>query len=175
MNRRTLLAGLGSLGALGAGGMLVFGGQGASSERQLEPVTIDPLDVPASPDEPFQVPFEGSVTVIDLFATWCKPCIEHMGTLRAVRSASDESVRFVSVTNEAVGGDLTRADIRDWWGEHGGEWPVGFDDDGTLTRTTGSKGLPHTVIVDENGVIRWAKTGTVPPAEISTRIEALLG
>lgn len=173
MNRRSVLAGLGSLGVLGAGGMVVFGDQGGPADRDLGPVTIDPIAVPSSPSEPFEVPFEGSVTVIDSFATWCRPCIEHMETLREVRAEIDGSVRIVSVTNEAVGGDLTRADLRAWWKRHGGDWPVGLDDEGKLTRRTGSQGLPHTTIVDPEGVIRWGKTGTVPAAEIVRQIQEM--
>lgn len=171
MKRRSILAGLGSLGLLGAGALSVFGDQETSADQRLEPVTIDPLGVPSSPEEPFAVPFKGSVTVIDLFATWCPPCIEHMETLESVRGTVDDSVRFVSVTNEAVGGDLTRADVREWWATHGGDWVVGFDDAGTLTRRTGSQGLPHTVIVDRDGVIRWAKTGAVSGEAIEAAIQ----
>lgn len=173
MKRRNLVAGLGSVAALAAGGYVATGGLGPASGNTLEPVTIEPLAVPSSPEEPFSVPFEGQVTVIDLFATWCKPCIEHMDTLQATKAAVADSVRFVSVTNQKLGGDLTEADIQDWWEEHGGGWPAGFDQEGNLTRRTDSRGVPHTVVVDESGHIAWARTGTVGNDEIVAAIESV--
>lgn len=174
MQRRQVIAGLGSLAALGAGGAIVLQGQGETSGHRLESVTVDPLDVPNSPDEPFVVPFDGTVTYIDLFATWCDPCIDHMETLRAVQDDFGDSVRFVSVTNEAIGGELTRGDVRDWWAEYGGPWAVGLDDEGKLTRNTGSKGLPHNAIVDAEGRLTWTKTGTPDVQTVTTQIERVL-
>lgn len=171
MNRRRMLAGTASLAALGAGGILVSGRLEEPSRAQLDAIEIDPLDVPSSPEQPFRVPFEGTITVIDLFATWCDPCIEHMETLRAVHDDIQVDARFVSVTNEAIGGELTRADIRAWWAEHGGNWPSGFDNDGKLTRETDSRGLPHTAVVDERGEMVWSKSGTVGMETLQSKIQ----
>lgn len=171
MHRRQVIAGIGSLAALGAGGAIVLQGQGQTSGDRLESVTVDPLQVPSSPDEPFAVPFTDTVTYIDLFATWCTPCIDHMETLRTVHSEFGDSVRFVSVTNQAIGGELTRADVRDWWAEYGGSWAAGFDDEGSLTRATGSKGMPHNAIVDADGRLAWTKTGTPDAETVKAQIE----
>ena len=162
MNRRSVIAGVGSLAVVGLGGWFATSGQTAGSGNRLEPVTIETLEVAGSPGEPVTVPFAGSVTVIDLFGTWCTPCIEHMATLEEARAQLGDGVTFVSVTNEAVGGDLTRDDIEEWWRKHGGSWTVGLDDEGKLTRRTGSNGLPHTAVVDPSGQIAWTKTGTTP-------------
>lgn len=171
MDRRTLLAGIGSLGVLGSGGWLVFGDRGRIGGDYLEPVAIRPLDGPSSQSEPFRVPFADAVTVIDIFATWCTPCLEHVETLETVRSSVGDGIRFVSVTNQATGQDLTRADIQEWWAEHGGDWAAGFDDEGALTRRTRTNGLPHTAVVDPAGRLTWARSGTPDPEPIVAAIE----
>lgn len=159
MNRRELLAGVGSLAALGVGGYLVFGREGRASGDRIEPVTIDTLDVAGSPGTALSVPFEDGVTVIDLFATTCAACPAHIETLEKVRDRVGEEVQFVSVTNERLGDDQPRSYFVDWWQRHGGAWPVGFDDHGRLTKALGLPSYPFTAVVSAELMVTWSKSG----------------
>ena len=159
MNRRELLAGAGSLATLGVGGYFVFGREGRASGDRIDTVSIDTLDVSGSPGTSLTVPFDEGVTVIDLFATTCTACPAHIETLEAVRGRVGDEVRFVSVTNERVGDAQPRSYFVEWWQRHGGAWPVGFDDEGTLTKALGLPSYPFTAVVNAERLVTWSKAG----------------
>jgi thiol-disulfide isomerase/thioredoxin len=167
MRRRELLAGIGGAAVVGVSGYLALssedGGPTGGDRRRLESVDVETFETTHTPGETVSVPVDGSVTVIDLFATWCQPCKPALEELQAVHENSTD-VQFVSVTNEVLGGDLSRADVIAWWEEFGGPWPVGHDPDGTLLARLGTSALPYTAVADPDGRIVWAEKG-VPDAQ----------
>ena len=171
MNRRELLAGAGSLATLGVGGYLVFGREGQATGDRIESVPIDTLEVAGSPGTALTVPFEDSVTVIDLFATTCTACPAHIETLETVRERVDDEVRFVSVTNQRVGEAQPRSSFVEWWERHGGPWPVGFDDEGRLTKALGLPSYPFTAVVDPGRIVRWSTSGQPSEDTIVSEVE----
>lgn len=102
------------------------------------------------------------VTVVDVFATDCAPCTTEMQRLIAARSKLPDSVRFVSVTNQVLGGSFTAADLRKWWSSHNGDWTVGIDDNGTVDRELGVSALPTVAVVDSGGHVAWKHQGVAP-------------
>lgn len=142
-----------------------------SDGRQIEPVDVETFETSNSPDGELTVPVEGSVTVIDLFATWCQPCKPALEALRTVQRDHPD-VRFVSVTNEVLSSDLSRADVLAWWDEFGGPWAVGHDPDGTLLARLGTSALPFSAVADPEGRIVWADKGVPDPEQVSDAITA---
>lgn len=176
MRRRELLAGIGGAAVVGGGGYVALspGDSGAITSgdgRQIDPVEVETFETSNSPDQALSVPVGGSVTVIDLFATWCQPCKPALEALRTVHENSTD-VQFVSVTNEALGGDLSRADVLAWWEEFGGPWAVGHDPDGTLLARLGTSALPFTAVADPDGRIVWADKGVPEPERVTEAITA---
>jgi thiol-disulfide isomerase/thioredoxin len=131
---------------------------------------IDLIDTQYSTDSMQAVPGNGSVTVIDMFATWCVGCEEQFRNLAAVHERVPGSVEFVSVSNEALGGSLSRADIREYWKHHAGEWSVGLDNNGALTRRLGVNGLPFTVVTNPDRHVVLAARGTTDPSVVEAAI-----
>lgn len=174
MKRREVLAGVGSLAALGAGAYAVFGRPGQATGDRIEPVTIDTLDVAGSPGTELGVPFEGTVTVVDLFATTCAACPDHIDTLAAAREQLDGDVRFVSVTNQIVDDRQPRSYFRDWWRSHGADWPVGFDDEGALTTAFDVPARPFTGIVAPDLTIAWAEAGQTDVETVVNQVQTVL-
>lgn len=142
-----------------------------SDGRQIEPVDVETFETSNSPDGELTVPVEGSVTVIDLFATWCQPCKPALEALRTVQRDHPD-VRFVSVTNEVLSSDLSRADVLAWWDAFGGPWAVGHDPDGTLLARLGTSALPFSAVADPEGRIVWADKGVPDPEQVSDAITA---
>jgi thiol-disulfide isomerase/thioredoxin len=177
MRRRDFVAGLGGVVALGAAGWYAVAGNGAGNvaagddETGVEPVTVETLDAPHSDAGTMTVPVPGSVTVVDVFATWCAGCDDQLRSLARAREQVDGSVRFVSVTNEAIGGGLTRDDIREFWREHAGRWPVGLDDEGKLTTRLEARNLPHTAVTDPSGRVVYAEQGVTSPDAVVSAIQ----
>lgn len=152
MRRRQVLAALAGVGLTG-GSLWVAGnglpGQDPAAGEGL-PIRIETIDAPGSTAGQTLVPAPNTVTVVDLFATWCAPCKAQMQELNAVRGEY-ENVAFVSVTNENVGESLTRAEVADWWTRHDGSWTVGLDPGSELLAAFGAGGIPYTAITDEAG------------------------
>lgn len=176
MRRRELLAGLGGAAVVGAGGYLSLsladsGSIASGDPEPIEPVDVEPFETPHTPGETLTVPIDGSVTVIDLFATWCQPCKPALKALREVHRDTDD-VRFVSVTNEVLSSDLSRADVIAWWKQYGGPWPVAHDPEGALLARLGTSTLPFSAVADPEGRIVATETGIPDPAGLNEAIVA---
>ncbi|WEL21665.1 TlpA disulfide reductase family protein [Halorhabdus sp. BNX81] len=166
MRRRDLLAGVGGAAVVGAGGYLAV----STDDGRIDPVAVDTFETPNSAASELRVPVEGQVTVVDLFATWCQPCKPALDALRTVQAETTD-IAFVSVTNEVLGGELSRDDVLAWWDAYGGAWPVGHDPEGSLLASLGASTLPYTAVVDPNGRVVWAETGVPDPERVSQAID----
>lgn len=164
--RRRLVAALGGAGLLGGGAWVASGG--LSDDRGVA-VEVETLDARGSSAGRRRVPVDGAVTVIDLFATWCGPCVEQMAELRTAREAVGDAA-FVSVTNERFGGGFDRAALREWWRDHGGAWTLGHDPESALSRELGAGGLPFLAVADADGRVVWRHRGVADAGEIRRRV-----
>ncbi|WP_394326269.1 TlpA family protein disulfide reductase, partial [Haloferax profundi] len=102
MNRRDVLGVLAGAGLTGLAGCLGGGTGGGSSESTTDesgtessttasdtgdlPLTVDTIDAQGSTAGEMQIPVDGTPTVLDLFATWCAPCVAQMESLRALHT-----------------------------------------------------------------------------------------
>lgn len=172
MNRRRFLVAAGGVGlTAGSAYVATEGLPGTDAEAAL-PRRVETLDAPGSTAGEAVVPRPDAVTVVDLFATWCAPCDDQLAILDSVRGEYPE-VSFVSVTNERLGDTLTRADLVDWWGDHGGAWTLGVDPGSDLLAAFGANGLPYVAIADADGAIAYGRSGLVGATELRERLDAL--
>jgi thiol-disulfide isomerase/thioredoxin len=175
MNRRRLLTAIGGLGLTGASA-LALGGDlpGAGTDDAGLPIRVETMAARGSSAGETRVPVADTPTVIDLFATWCAPCKAQMDGLSTLHSEYDDRVAFVSVTNERVGGTLSRDDIRAWWGRHDGDWTLGLDPASDLMAALGASGLPFLAVANEAGEIRWTHAGVASTDTLRDEIDAAL-
>jgi thiol-disulfide isomerase/thioredoxin len=173
VTRRQLLFGLGGITLTGGGAWVATQGLSIGAETGL-PMQIKTMAAPGSTKGSIRVPVTDTVTVIDLFATWCTPCKAQMDALTAVHEAyhDTDTVAFVSVTNERIGGTLSRADLRAWWRQNDGHWTVGLDPDSSLMAALGASGLPYIAIAAPDGTITWRHSGVTTTATLRANIEA---
>lgn len=172
MNRRQVLTGLAGLGLTG-GSAWALRNDFSSGSSGL-PVRVETIDAQGSESGGVRVPVAESPTLVDLFATWCAPCEKQMAALGAVHGGYADRVRFVSVTNERVGGTLSRDDLRAWWREHDGAWTVGLDPESDLMSALGADGLPYLALVDATGEIRWTHGGVSSASTLRDHLDAVL-
>lgn len=94
--------------------------------------------------------FSGVVTVVNLWATWCPPCIKEMPALDRLRTAlaDDPRVDVVTVNTERRGGSKARAFLEENQLRALEPWS---DSRNALPRAIGVLGLPTTVILDPQG------------------------
>ncbi|MDJ1432878.1 TlpA disulfide reductase family protein [Halostagnicola sp. A-GB9-2] len=156
MNRRDVLAGLGSVGVLGTSAVVYSRFQ---ADGDVDPVTVETLEAPGSEAGETTVPEAGRVTFLEVFATWCSTCRGMMSTLQEVHERTDD-VHFLSVSNEPLGATVDRTDVVEWWRAHDGSWTVGVDADLVLTSELDVRAVPATFVFDEQNRIVNADTGT---------------
>ena len=165
MRRRTLLAGVASVGALGGAGLVASGntpdglGFGDSSEP-VEPTTLPTVEAPGSRDGEVTLPADGRATFVDFFGTWCPPCAEQMPALVEAHDRLGDEVQFVSVTTEDVGDAVSEETVADWWREHDGDCLVAADVSAELFTRLRVNGFPSACAIDATGRVRWATSGT---------------
>jgi thiol-disulfide isomerase/thioredoxin len=173
VNRRRALAAFAGLGLTGGSVWVARNGLGGATGREdALPLEVETLDATGSEAGTALVPTPGTVTVVDLFATWCGPCDEQLAHLREVRPEYG-AVSFVSVTNERPGETLTRADIAAWWDRNGGAWTVGLDPGSDLLAAFGASGLPFIAITDADGTVVYEHSGVSDAATLRDRLDAV--
>ena len=114
----------------------------------------------------------GKVVELDFWATWCKPCLAALpGMIKTTSKLADRGAVFWTVNQR----EKTSA-IRALLEKNGWSIRVALDLDGKASAAFGVRGIPHTVIIDRNGVVRHVHTGYMPGIEtvIGKEIEALL-
>ncbi len=121
--------------------------------------------------------FRGSVVVLNLWATWCPPCLAEMPVLNTL--ARDFEARGVVVLG--VAGDDDPEAVRRFVAEQKVDFDVLLDPGGAVGTQYGITGYPETFLVDREGRVRekyigpLPATGEAPAGEISARLEALIG
>lgn len=117
--------------------------------------------------------FDGKVMLVNFWATWCKPCIEEMPML--TRLQHNYAGRGVQVVGIALD-DPHKA--REFASELAINYPllVGTTDTVLAGRRYGNRSgmLPYSVLVDGDGIVRWAYLGALDKEELEAQIKALL-
>ncbi|MCI0437136.1 MAG: TlpA family protein disulfide reductase [Gemmatimonadetes bacterium] len=99
----------------------------------------------------------GRVVLLNVWATWCKPCVREMPALQRLHEALDDeglSVVAVSVDNAALMLGDTQGDVRAFIDQHGITFTVLLDPGSRIESTFRVTGLPMTFVIDREGVLR---------------------
>jgi cytochrome c biogenesis protein CcmG/thiol:disulfide interchange protein DsbE len=109
----------------------------------------------------------GQVVLLEFWATWCKPCQEMFPKLQQLHEEKAASgLEVVAVTRhylayrgtlEAMNEELEL--MRTTVAQHGVKFHVGVAEDERLQAIYGANGLPTAVLIDREGVVRYAGPG----------------
>ena len=126
--------------------------------------------IPAMPDQPgartadFR---DGKPRLLNIFASWCVPCVQEIPVLLQLKA---QGVEIVGVAVHDTSPDLAR-----FLGENGNPYArVGLDQAGRAQMAFGSAGVPETFVVDGRGKILHQYVGPVAPEDVPKLI-AMLG
>ncbi|MBN8927618.1 MAG: hypothetical protein BGO51_12680 [Rhodospirillales bacterium 69-11] len=148
-------------GVLAAGGTLAAGlaarkqAQAASGLKGL--VMLDPPE--PVPDVPFLdaagkehrlSEFRGRGMVVNMWATWCAPCVAEMPSLAALsKTLAPDDIAVLPLSSDRGGAPVVKA----WFDEREiGGLPVLLDPKGALARAWKARGIPTTVVVNREGM-----------------------
>lgn len=114
----------------------------------------------------------GKVVLLNVWATWCPPCVEEMPTLETL-SARMKGRDFVLL---AVSQDERPKVVKPWIEERGFTFPVLLDPRGQVGHEYGVTGYPETFVIDRRGRIVHHHVGfrDWAEAEIVAALETLL-
>ena len=122
-------------------------------------------------DEPFDLARrKGSWVVVNFFNSTCVPCIaEHADLLAFVvqQATFADGAEFYSIVQPPNDDD----DIRAFFTERGGDWPVIRDDDGLINVAFGVAKVPETFIIDPSGVVRVRWAGQIDAVTLSQLVQ----
>jgi cytochrome c biogenesis protein CcmG/thiol:disulfide interchange protein DsbE len=113
--------------------------------------------------------FDGEVSLVNVFASWCAPCrVEHP---QLMRLAETEGLQVVGLNyKDGV------ADARRFLEELGNPYDaIGMDADGRRSIEWGVYGVPETFIVDADGVIRFKHVGPLTDEDLAGEFGETLG
>jgi len=102
---------------------------------------------------------KGQVVVLNVWATWCRPCLEEIPLLEATHQQfGAQGVTTIGVSIDAAG---MGADVKDFMDAHGMTYSVWLDPNRDFQLKFLTVGVPETFVLDRAGVIRWRMIGAI--------------
>jgi len=116
----------------------------------------------------------GKVVLLNVWATWCAPCIREMPALEEVhREFGQRGLEVVGVSIDAAS---ERDGVQRFLDRHGITFRILHDPSQSVVSAFRTVGVPETFLIDRSGTIVERFAGEFDPsaADVSARIEALL-
>jgi peroxiredoxin len=140
--------------------------QGINTGQQARDFTFETLDgrqVSLSDHK-------GKVVLVNLWATWCAPCRDEIPDLEAAYQAHQDEGFIVLGVNQGE----TRDAVQPFVDEFRMTYPVLLDEQGELMKIYRGQGLPMSLIVDGDGVLRVRHVGYLTAAQLDDHLAPLL-
>ena len=114
--------------------------------------------------------YRGKVVLLNFWATWCKPCTTEMPAMQTVYDELREKGFVVLAVNELEDEGKVREHIVAY--KH--TFPVLLDHENKVANQYGVFGLPVSVFIDQNGVVReYIKGGLLTEARIHDIVDRI--
>ncbi len=177
---RSILAGGTTLLALVL--LPLLGGCGGDAEtertRPLPPLPGNPAptwEARTLEGDPIRLAdLRGEVVIINVWATWCTPCIREMPGLEALgRRFADEGLRIVGAS---VDRGSAESEVRRFAEDLGLTFTIALDPDQSVMNRFRTLGVPETFLIDREGTIahRWIGEFDPMDPEVLERVGTLL-
>ncbi len=99
----------------------------------------------------------GKAVVINLWATWCTPCVQELPRFDRLQRERGEEVAVLALHTPPV-----TTDVAAWLADFSYEIPFAVDEDGSLGELLGASAvLPQTVILRPDGTVSYNQSGAL--------------
>lgn len=117
--------------------------------------------------------FRGKPVVINLWATWCKPCLYEMpGFESAYKKYEDKGLVVLGINLTARD---TIEDVRPFIDKLSLTFPILLDETGNVSSGLyGMKGLPMSYFIDSNGILKRVQAGSMLPEKVDEYLADIL-
>ncbi len=102
--------------------------------------------------------FKGKPLLVNLWATWCGPCVAEMPTLDDLAGTHAANLQLIVVSQDIQG----RAQVDPWWAKHDFKHLRPYvDPKASLSTAFGDGTLPTTIMFDADGRELWRTVGAM--------------
>jgi thiol-disulfide isomerase/thioredoxin len=110
----------------------------------------------------------GKVVVLNLWATWCTPCVRELPNFDRLCQERGGEVAVLAIHVAPV-----TTDVREWLSGFSHTMPFAVDEDGSLGELlNASTVLPQTIVLDAQGVVTYNREGSLGYEELAELVAA---
>ena len=114
--------------------------------------------------------YRGKIVILDMWATWCEPCMAVMPELKKIyENYSRDDLEILSIDIDPRENNQLIQSYRDWFAEEYGielDWVFGMDDGSISEKYMNEGAIPTVVIFDKKGRLHFRKPGICAYIEI---------
>ena len=147
---------------LGASLALFAGCGDARGGDRLPDVAVEPL----AGGQPVALSDIDGPAVVNLWATWCVPCLTEIPDFETVHESRGDDVRFVGIN---IGEDAAQAAA--FIEDVGATYDQYLDHDGSVAVGLEASTMPFTVVIDSDGDIVDRHLGAMSQGELNDAID----
>jgi len=130
-----------------------------SNDRRMAGTPAPKLSFEASPGKKTSLAaFKGRRVLVNLWATWCAPCIAEMPDLDRLAAAKGAKLLVLPLSQDMEGWQAVNKFFKP--GKFKTLRPM-LDQPGSFAEKIGARGLPMSVLYDEKGREVWRVAGTL--------------
>jgi cytochrome c biogenesis protein CcmG, thiol:disulfide interchange protein DsbE len=116
--------------------------------------------------------YRGQVVLVNIWATWCPPCVREIPRLVRVHEQFKDQGFAVIGINTTYQDQLDK--VTTFVRDQGISYPVLLDHDGAVGAQYSSRLMPTSYLIDRDGKIVVTKVGEVDEAQLREQVAALL-
>lgn len=102
---------------------------------------------------------KGEVVLVNIWATWCKPCRQEMPALDTLHAR--HAAQGLRIAGVSIDIDEDRAKVAEFAASLGASYTLWYDPDDKVSTTFLAVGVPASYLIGRDGTLRWRHVGPV--------------